>query len=66
MTSGVLDMPQNIFTPNASRDIVSAATMSRLADEGSGVFVGFSSPSTVHQKRASVAWHIIASTNETK
>jgi len=59
-------MLQNIFTPNANRETVDAAGISRLADNGIGVFVAFSSFSTVHQKRTSIACPRIASTNETK
>jgi len=59
-------MLQNLFTPNANRETVDAASISRLADNGIGVFVAFSSFSTVHQKYARVAYLKIASTNETK
>jgi len=59
-------MLQNVFTLNANKEIASAATMSMLADMGIGVFVAFSSLSTVQQKRTSVAWPRIATTNDTK
>jgi len=59
-------MLQNMFTPNANRETVDAASITRLAENGIGVFVAFSSFSTVHQKCASVAYPKIASTNETK